>query len=542
MGFLSALFRPGANYAPFSDFWYKPLPGQINGTGPVNDPITAMHVSAFFNGVRILAETLAQPPLILYERDGEDQKIKARDTLLFSVLHDQPNSFQSSYDYRVQQMTNLLLWGNSYSEIIPGPRGAVSELIPLIPARMKPTMLPGNKIGYIYRPEGGDTVPYTQDEIFHVRAFPLTVDGLLGQSVIGYARQTLGLALTTETFGARLFENSAMHSGIFSVPVALNKQQRDAMREELKKVHAGERGFGSTMILEAGTKWESVTMNSDDAEFLLTRKFEVVEIARWLNLAPHMLKDLERATFSNIEQQSLEFLQITMMPWFVNWEQAIMRDLIVQKNRFFAEFLVDGLVRADIKTRYDAYSTAVNTGFMDRNEVRIKENLNRRDGLDKFLVDQNKALVDDQGNVQPINKPQTSPVLPQPPRQLPRPSGYLERLIYANARHVMDSQMDRIVKAMAKNATKLEKLSDWADKYYDGEYAEFLTKVMQIDKDTAASFAHEEKDRFLISHKDNSLKLLLADLKENRAGELAEMIRRLQNGNGKSDTENMVAA
>lgn len=542
MGFLSSLFRPMGNYSPTSDFWYRPLPGQSAGAGPVNDPVTAMHVSAFFNGVRILAETLAQPPLILYERDGEDQKIKARETVLYSVLHDQPNSFQSSYDYRVQQMTNLLLWGNSYSEIISGSRGAVMELIPLIPSRMRPYKMPNGSIGYIYRPLSGDSIPYAQDEIFHVRAFPLTDDGLLGQSVIAYARQTLGLALTTESFGARLFENSAMHSGVLSVPITLNKPQRDAMREEIKKVHSGDRGWASTMILEAGTKWESVSMNSDDAEFLLTRKFEVVEIARWLNIAPHMLKDLERATFSNIEQQSLEFLQITMMPWFINWEQAIMRDLIMQKNRFFVEFLVDGLVRADIKTRYDAYSTAINTGFMDRNEVRVKENLNRRDGLDKFLVDQNKAIVDNQGNVQPINQPtEARPALPQPPRRLPPPSGHYDKLVSANARHTMRTEAEKIAKSLGKIGENHEKAWAWADKYYS-DFAHFVGDMMQLDEKTATDFAQKEKDRFLLSHKSECLKALIDELRTNDGQELINLIGRSDNGNGKSHTADMVAA
>lgn len=541
MGFLSALFQPRATYAPWDSFWYKSLPGQIQSTGPVNDPITAMHVSAFFNGVRILAETLAQVPLILYERDGEDKKSKATETVLYSVLHDQPNSFQSSYDYRVQQMTNLLLWGNSYSEIVGGRRGAVTELLPLIPSRMRPYIQPNGKIGYMYRPLSGDAVPYTQDDIFHVRSFPLTDDGILGQSVISYARQTLGLALTTEAFGAKLFENSAMHSGTLSVPITLNKQQREAMREEIQKVHSGDRGWASTMILEAGTKWESVSMSADDAEFLLTRKFEVIEIARWLNIAPHMLKDLERATFSNIEQQSLEFLQITMLPWFKNWEQAIMRDLVVQKNRFFAEFLVDGLVRADIKTRYDAYSTAINTGFMDRNEVRIKENLNRRDGLDKFLVDQNKAIVDKQGNVQPINQPATpTPALSEPQRRLPPPSGHYDRLIIAQARHVMKSQSEKIIKSMGKMATQ-EKASLWADKFYT-DFAHFVSDSMQVDENASKDFALRQKDRFLISYKGDCLKALVTELHDDDGHELVQMARRLENGNGKSDTANMVAA
>ena len=181
------------------------------------------------------------------------------------------------------------------------------------------------------------------------------------------------------------------------------------MRDELRRTFGGERGWHQNLILEAGTSFTPASMDAEDAQFLLTSKFEVVEIARFLNLPPHLLRDLDRSTFSNHEQESLEYLSYSLLPWLKNIEQSINRQVIVQRNRFFCEFLLDELVRSDISSRYQAYSQAISVGWMSRNEVRSLENRNEEPGLDDYLVAQNMGTVQRNGAIQPNNRPQLPP-------------------------------------------------------------------------------------------------------------------------------------
>ena len=493
--YIATLLEPRASYNNWDNFWYEPPTGGATLAGPTAGADSAMHVAAFFNGVRIIAETLAQVPLILYEGTGPETKERARENPLYNVLHKQPNAFQSSYEFRLLQTTNVLLGGNAYAKISGGNRGAVEQLDILSPSGMRPKKLQSGRIGYMHRDERGTETPYTQDEIFHVRAFPLSPDGVTGQGLLTYARQTVGLAHATETFGARLFNTDAKMRGNYSVPGTLTKEQVESAKQQIQSSNG-------LMILQGGATWMHTGMTAADAEFLLTRKFEITEIARWLNMQPHLLKDLERATFSNIEHQSLEFLQITMLPYFVNWEQAILRDLIVQKHRFFAEFLVDGLVRADIVNRYNAYATGINTGFMTRNEARGKENWNKAPGLDTYLVDQNKAIVDKTGKITPVNKPEGSAPAPAQP-DVRREAAHYKQLLLCSSRRVMHAEAREIERAWKKDQT-LGKLSEWADKFYT-KHAEFAAEVLQIHEITARKFAEDRKDRFILSVKDNSL-------------------------------------
>lgn len=496
--YVSSLLNPQASYRAWDDFWYNPPDGPTL-SGPNVGPQSALHVSAYFNGVRILCESVAQPPLILYERMGEDEKEIARDAPLYNVLHNRPNAYQSSYEFRLLMTQNQILGGNAYAEILGGGRSAVEELRILMPGYMTVKKLASGRIGYMYRDEKGGQKPYTQDEIFHVRGFPLSPDGITGMGNISYARETIGLSLATEAYGSRLFKTDAKERGNYSVPGSLSKEQVTALREMIQQSEG-------LMILQNGATWVSTGMTARDAEFLLTRKFEVIEVARWLNIPPHMLKDLERATFSNIEHQAIEFLQLTMMPYFVNWEQAIHRDLIVQKNRFFAEFLVDGLVRADIKTRYDAYGLAIDKGFMTRNQARQKENWNRIEGLDAPLIDQNKAVVDKNGNIVPVNKPERpAPIEPAGDPRREREAAHYRLLLHGTAERVMRKEANSLARAWEKDGKDPEKLSAWAGNFF-ADHAEFLADVMQLDEETARRFANDRRDRFLLSIKDASVR------------------------------------
>lgn len=483
MGFFSSLFMPSASYQPWDNFWYDP-PGSTGQTvsGMPADESAAMRVSAFFNGVRILAETVAQPPLIVYERLSDSEKQSAKQHPLYNVLHNKPNSFQTSYEFRLLQTTSLLIGGNAYAEIISEGRSAVDELRPLLCGRMTPHLLSNGRVGYMYRPEKGPERAYTQDEIFHVRAFPLSEDGVCGTSILQFARETTALNLSTEAFGSRLFKGDAKRLGNYSVPGTLTPEQRTQIKTLIKA--------DDNLVLENGATWIDRGMTAADAEFLMTRKFGVTEMARFLNIQPHLLKDLERATFANIEHQGLEFLQYTMMPYFVNWEQAILRDLITQKKRFFAEFLVDGLVRADIKTRYEAYGSGINSGFMTRNQAREKENWNRITGLDAPLVDQNKAIVDPSGKIIPINQPEPGPDIRRNENMAQR----YEQLMRSGLERVMRKEASAALKAWERCGRDKDKFCEWADKFY-AEHESFAADVLQLDEAKARELINARREK-----------------------------------------------
>lgn len=522
MGWLSELFQPRATYAPWDDFWYKAPSGL--GTSMTGYPVSedaAMHVSAFFNGIRILAETKAQVPLILYERINDDQKEIARNQPLYNILHNRPNAYQTAYEHKLLQTTSQLLAGNSYDEILGDNR--VEELRPLLSGRMRAKLLASGRLGYLYNTDGVDRA-FTQDEIHHIRGFPLSPDGVTGTSILGFARETLGSMLAAEAYGSRLYKGDAKRLGNYSVPGMLQPPQR----EELKKLLRQE----DNLILEAGATWVDRGMTPQDIEFMVTRKFGILEMARFLNIQPHLLKDLERATFSNIEHQSLEFLQFTMIPYFINDEQAILRDLIIQKNRFFAEFLVDGVVRADIKTRYEAYATAINTGFMTRNQARAKENWNRIEGLDAPLVDQNKALVDKNGKIMPINKPEgngNAPVI------RPEEDAHYRQLIEGNAGQVMRKEAKALARAWDKDKKDPDKLQQWADKFF-AEHVYFVADVMKLDEEKARKFVNDRRDKFVLSVKDKSPHEHIHETEKYGPGQLVAFLQ-----NGKHEEERVAA-
>lgn len=348
---------------------------------------TAMRVATVFGCVRVLAESIAQIPLILYRVGDQDSRERAVDHPLYWLLHNQPNSWQTSFEWRELMMWHAALRGNGYS-YINRAGGRIVELLPLDPDRVTVKQLPDYSLNYsISRTGGREPLELTSRDIFHLRG--PSVDGVSGLSVVGYAKETIGLAIATEEHGARFFSNGARPSGLLTRPEgkkALSETAAQRLVESFQQKYSGPNAQ-RTMLLEEGMTFQSVTMKNDDMQFLETRKFQKQDICGIFRVPPHMVADLERATFSNIEQQSTEFVIYALGPWIGRWEQAIGRDLIVerQQGNLFAEFLVDGLLRGDTVSRYQAYNVGITSGWLTRNEARIKENLNPLPGLDEPL-------------------------------------------------------------------------------------------------------------------------------------------------------------
>ena len=343
-------------------------------------------------------------PLHVYEyKDGG--KERAVKHPLYFILHDAPNSEMTSFSFREVLMTHLLLYGNSYSLVVRDRAGRVVELCPLSTKRMTFERDDNGQIIYKYTPTTGEnphlknsTVQtFSRQDILHIPA--LSLDGLMGISPIAAARNAIGVAIATENFGARFFENDARPSGVLKHPGTLKNPNK--LREEWQKGFSGE-NHGKTAVLEEGVEYETISIPPDDAQFLDTRKFQIAEIARIFRVPLHLLNDLDRATFNNITQLSLEFVMYTLTPWLVRLEQSFNRSLFKpeERGRFFVKFSVEGLLRGDYETRTKGYQTALQAGWMNVNEVRELEDMNQisvEEGGNLFLVNGNMAKLRDAG-------------------------------------------------------------------------------------------------------------------------------------------------
>ena len=349
---------------------------------------SSMRISAVFACIRILSETNGSLPLKIYRRLSDGGKEVAYDHPLYSILHDSPNDWQTAFDWREMMQGHLSLRGNAFSEIVR-KNYEIDSLIPIHPDRVVVERLADGTLRYrVKREDTGSERIILQDSMFHLRG--LSSDGIIGLSPIATCAQTLGISLASDKFGGSFFGNGITLGAVLEHPEALSDTAKKNIKRSMSEEYGGSGNANGLLILEEGMKWQQMGVNPDEAQFLETRKFQVSEVARIFNVPPHMIKDLEKATFSNIEQQSLEFVIYTMRPWLTKWEQTIDMTLL-QSPEYFAEFSIDALLRGDTKTRFEAYSMAINSGWMSRNEVRELENMNRVPGLDGYLIPLNMA-------------------------------------------------------------------------------------------------------------------------------------------------------
>ncbi|HKJ75230.1 MAG TPA: phage portal protein [Alphaproteobacteria bacterium] len=341
----------------------------------------AMMVAALSAAVSLISECVAMLPLIVYRRREDDGKDRVPRDPLYRLLHDKPNDWQSSFEFREMLTAHLMLWGNGYAFKNRLRNGRVAELLPIHPDRVEPKQDEQYRITYKVNLPSGEQVTVAADRIFHLK--DRSFDGVKGLSRLKSGRDTIGLALIAERWGAQLFGNSARPSGVLTSKERLSPEQMKELRESWQAQNSGENALG-TAVLDAAFDWKSLAFNNSDAQYVETRKFQIAEIARLYRIPPHMLGDLERATFSNIEQQSLEFVKYTLMPWLRRWETAIGTQLIGANSNLFAEFLIEGFLRGDTKSRYESYAIALQNKIMNVNEVRTREGMNPREGGEMF--------------------------------------------------------------------------------------------------------------------------------------------------------------
>ena len=405
MGIFSGLFKSrdkpqnrtaGSNYAFF-----------IGGTtsGKTVTERSAMQMTAVYSCVRILSEAVAGLPLHLYKYTDSGGKAMALDHPLYHLLHDEPNPEMSSFVFRETLMTHLLLWGNAYAQIIRNGKNEIVALYPLMPNKMSVDRDETGRLYYTYY-RGSDeaikdkefSVTLQPSDVLHIPG--LGFDGLVGYSPIAMAKNAIGMAIACEEYGAKFFANGAAPGGVLEHPGTIKDPQR--VRESWQSTFGGSGNANKIAVLEEGMKYTPIGISPEQAQFLETRKFQINEIARIFRVPPHMVGDLEKSSFSNIEQQSLEFVKYTLDPWVIRWEQSIQRSLLSrdEKSVYFVKFNLEGLLRGDYQSRMNGYAIGRQNGWMSANDIRELENLDRipeEGGGDLYLINGNMLPLKNAG-------------------------------------------------------------------------------------------------------------------------------------------------
>ena len=367
---------------------------------------SSMQMTAVYSCVRVLAEAVAGLPLHLYKYTDSGGKDKALEHPLYFLLHDEPNPEMTSFVFRETLMTHLLLWGNAYAQLIRNGRGEVVGIYPLMPNRVSVNRDDKGNIYYKYLRGLEDAhlnkeneVILLHSEVLHIPG--LGFDGLVGYSPIAMAKNAIGMAIACEEYGAKFFANGATPGGILEHPGVVKDPER--VRASWNSAFGGSANANKVAVLEDGMKYTPISISPNEAQFLETRKFQINEIARIFRVPPHMVGDLEKSSFSNIEQQSLEFVKYTLEPWLIRWEQSLVRSLILpgDKGKYFIKFNVDGLLRGDYESRMNGYATARQNGWMSANDIRALENLDQiseEDGGNLYLINGNMTKLKDAGS------------------------------------------------------------------------------------------------------------------------------------------------
>ena len=360
-----------------------------SGSGKAVNATTAIQLSTVYACVRVISETVASLPLGVYEATDAGNR-KATEHPLYKLLHDEPNREMTSFILREVMLGHLLLWGNSYCQIIRTGRNKITGLYPLLPDKMTVDRDKNGALTYTYSTASGQTVVLAPEDVLHIPG--LGFDGVMGYSPIALEKNAIGLGIASEEYGSKFFSNGARPSGILTHPNTVKNPK--ALRESWNAAYGGSSNANRVAILEEGMRFEPIAIPNNEAQFLETRKFQVDEICRIFRVPPHLVGNLEHATFSNIEHQSIDFAVHTIRPWLVRIEQSMNRALFSEqeKERFYVQFNIDGLMRGDYKSRMEGYAIGINNGFMCPNDIRSLENMNpipAEEGGNAFLVNGN---------------------------------------------------------------------------------------------------------------------------------------------------------
>ena len=453
--------------------------GNMTSAGVRVTPDSAYGNDAVYASVKVLSEGVAQVPLALFRKVDERSRERAMDHPLWRVLHDTPNSWQTSVEFREMMQGHILLRGNAYAAKVLN-NGQIEQLIPMHPDRVRPFWVDRNfgVRAYKFTPMKGSQIVLLDDEVFHLAG--LSFDGLKGVNPIEAQRETIGTAMAAQEYISKFYANNATPGGVLKHPARFrDPEKRKEFREQWHEQQTGSQRH-MTALLEDGIEFQQVSLKLKDAQFVEGQRLSVNQIARIFRVPPHMIGDLSKATFSNITQQSLEFVMYSLAPWFARWEQAIFRDLLVtetDKLTLFAKFIVEGLLRGDIKTRFEAYRVAVELGWMTRNEVRQLEDLNPLDGLDEPLTPLNMQQGDDGGEDDDEDEASTN----EQDRAL--------RIISSGVDRVVRKEKAALTKIFQRDGFVVDMIKD----FYAG-HDKFVAEAMAVTLEEAGHYCRTMRD------------------------------------------------
>ena len=457
MGLLSRLLTATLHAntpAPDDDFWYQPV-GALTPAGMRVDADTAKKLSAWYRGRDILATVLAMLPLPLLERlpnDGGSRPAKSHP--LYDILHDKPNGWQDSFQWRRMSMYHLIDAGNAYDRIVPGARGVVDQLWPIDPTTVTPQQTPSGRLVYHVRdPKTSLVTTYTQDEVFHLRG--ASDDGIVGKGILEYARTSLGTASATEHYAAQVFSRGSLSGGTIAVPGLLDDGASRRMAQSFATA-AGD--WHLPKVLEQGATWTPSTMTPEDAQMLLSRKYTVDDIARWLGV-PRMMLENSDPSFGNAEQFDQNFIDYSLGPWLSLFEFAINDQLVVASRKYFAQFTRAALVRGNLAARAQANVAYVNAGIRSVDEVRAQEDWNTRGGqADELRQPQNITGKPTVGaaDAEDADEPE-EPAPPAPRRTPPEATGedtsaQARAIVVASAARLLRKEVAEVQKLAVRHA------------------------------------------------------------------------------------------
>lgn len=456
---------PSTSRDPRDNYWFTELALPTLSGISINAD-TALTLSVVWACVRILSSSIASLPCIMYRRIADGGKERDQNHPLYDILRWQPNDWQTAYEFWEMMVGHAALRGRGLAQIVPGLRGSVDQLIPIHPDRvLEVQRLEDGSLRYKISVPGGAPVFLLQDEVFDLRMF--TVDGINPCSVIKLARESMGLTKAMEEHGAAFYGNQSVPRGALISDNKIDKEAQKDLRVQWEEVHQGTKNAHKVAVLAHGLRWQQMGMTAEDAQFLQSKQFQLDEVSRWFGVQPHLVSNLLRSTNNNIEAQGQEFVTFTLRSWLTRIEQAIRRDLIVEKRVFFAEFLVDALLRGDFKTRTEGYSKLIMAGVMTRNEARRRENMNALPGLDKPLIPMNMSVVDENGMIEETGSADNG--------------GFGAKALGVSAREAAQRIASAEIRELEKRADKAEadpeRFDEWV-KEYCGNHAEYVGMVL----------------------------------------------------------------
>ncbi len=434
------------------DFFFEPVAAR-SASGIQVSPDRALRLSAVYACVRILSETMASLPLVIYRQRADGGKDRVTDHWLYHLLARRPNRFQNPFEWREMLQGHLAMRGNAFCQIISNLKGEITELMPLHPDHVRMEVMDNGDFRYRVRMQSGDETVLPRGRIWHLRG--LSSDGLMGMSPIELARESLGMALAAQDYGARFFRNDAKPTGGWiEFPGAFkDAEAKRVFRDSYQAAQAGS-NRGKVLVLENGMKFHEVGVTNKDAQFLELRKFQITDIARLFRVPPHMIADLDRATFSNIEQQSLEFVMHTMTPWVERWEASIESDLMLEDDQLEIEFDFANLMRGDAASRSAYYQSGIQNGWLTRNEARVSENLNPLQGLDQPLRPLNMVEEEDAEEAEEEKEDSQVPGSDtEPSDNTNLPSAPVDHELSLRFRMLVQSTSSRLARRIAKKGS-----------------------------------------------------------------------------------------